>query len=73
MMRQTYLNYIEEKLSTLATRIKNNGKLNLLNLHQHSENFHRDLLTEVTLEQNLIRSQASFVGVAIRQMLLAML
>jgi hypothetical protein len=46
-MRQTYLNYIEEKLSTLATRIKNNGKLNLLNLHQHSENFHRDLLNEL--------------------------
>jgi hypothetical protein len=33
----------------------------------------RTILTEVTLEQNLIRSQASFVGVAIRQMLLAML
>jgi hypothetical protein len=32
-----------------------------------------DSITEVTLEQNLIRSQASFVGVAIRQMLLAML
>lgn len=47
MMRQTYFNYIEEKLSTLATRIKNNGKLNLLNLHQHSENFHRDLLNEL--------------------------
>ncbi len=40
MKRQTYFDYIVEKLSTLATRIKLEGKFNILGLHQHSENFY---------------------------------
>lgn len=39
MNRATYYGYIEEKLHTLATRIETGGKLNMLNLHLHSEDF----------------------------------
>lgn len=40
MLRSEYFNYIEEKLHTLARRIETRGKLNLLDLHLHSENFY---------------------------------
>jgi hypothetical protein len=44
MNRTTYYNYIEEKLHTLGYRISTNGKLNMLHLHTHSENFYSYLL-----------------------------
>jgi len=40
MNRNLYYNYIEEKLHTLSSRIETKGKLNLLDLHVHSENFY---------------------------------
>lgn len=39
MNRSNYFSYIEEKLHVLANRIETRGKLNLLDLHVHSENF----------------------------------
>jgi hypothetical protein len=39
MNRTHYYNYIEEKLGVLAYRINLKGKLNILDLHLHSENF----------------------------------
>lgn len=42
MKRQEYFNFIEEKLSSLATRIEMRGGLNLLDLHLHAENFYLD-------------------------------
>lgn len=47
MLRQTYYNKIEERLSWLAHRIKVRGRLNTLDLHIHCENFYRDLLNLV--------------------------
>ncbi len=44
MERSTYYDYINERLSTYSTAIENNGKLNVLNLHSHFENFYRDFL-----------------------------
>ena len=44
MKRQEYFNFIEEKLSFLATRIEMRGGLNLLDLHLHGENFYQDFL-----------------------------
>jgi len=38
-----YYNYIEERLHTLANRITTGGKLNMLSLHMHSENFYLHL------------------------------
>jgi hypothetical protein len=40
MNRSKYFNFIEEKLSLLATRIKARGSLNILDLHLHSEHFY---------------------------------
>lgn len=40
MNRSAYYSYIEEKLNLLSVRVINNGKLNMLNLHMHSENFY---------------------------------
>ena len=40
MKRSKYFDYIEERLNLLATRIKSRGKLNILNLNVHSENFY---------------------------------
>lgn len=40
MNRTWYFDYIEEKLSVLTTRIELRGKLNILDLHVHSENFY---------------------------------
>lgn len=42
MNHSIYYNYIEDKLNTLSMRINKNGKLNLLDLHTHSEYFYRD-------------------------------
>ncbi|MCX6579170.1 MAG: SMEK domain-containing protein [Candidatus Aminicenantes bacterium] len=43
MNRQTYFNSIEERLSTLATRIEMRGGLNILDLNLHAENFYLHL------------------------------
>lgn len=40
MNRSRYFEYIDEKIHTLAHRIQTKGKLNILNLHLHSENFY---------------------------------
>jgi len=40
MKRAQYFDYIEERLNTLATRIHSRGKLNILGLHVHSEDFY---------------------------------
>lgn len=47
MNRSYYFNYIEEKLNTLAVRIKKRGKLNLLDLNIFSETFFADMLNIV--------------------------
>jgi hypothetical protein len=44
MNRSSYFNYIEERLDLLSLRIQRRGKLNLLELNIHAENFYRDLL-----------------------------
>ncbi|MBR5717259.1 MAG: SMEK domain-containing protein [Bacteroidales bacterium] len=44
MNRQRLFNYIEEHLFVLAHRVETRGKLNILDLHLHSENFYRDFL-----------------------------
>jgi hypothetical protein len=41
MNRANYTNYIEEKLNVLARRIETRGKLNILDLHLHSEPFYQ--------------------------------
>lgn len=43
MNSMNYFNYIEEKLSLLVTRVKTRGKLNILDLNVHSENFFAEL------------------------------
>ncbi len=40
MNRSIYYNYIDEKLNTLAVRIEQRGKLNVLDLHLQSETFY---------------------------------
>ena len=40
MNRSKYFEYIDEKIHVLAHRINTRGKLNILNLHLHSENFY---------------------------------
>lgn len=52
MNRTEYYNYIDEKLHTLAYRITTNGKLNMLHLHMHSENFYLHLFN-LLYEYNL--------------------
>jgi len=44
MNRLDYFNFIESKLSELATRIEVRGGLNLLDLHLHSEDFYQHLV-----------------------------
>jgi len=44
MNRSKYFDYISEKLSALAVQIEMQGKLNVLNLHNHSENFYMHFL-----------------------------
>ena len=40
MKRNQYFNYIDEKLNMLAYRVETRGRLNLLDIHLHSENFY---------------------------------
>lgn len=47
MNRSKYYAYIEEKLNTLATRINYRGKLNILDLHVHSENFYLNFFNKL--------------------------
>ncbi len=47
MNRANYYNVIEERLSTLAYRITQRGKLNVLDYHIHSENFYQYLLNKI--------------------------
>lgn len=47
MNRAYYFNYIEEKLSVLATRIELRGKLNILDFHLHSENFYLHFMNKL--------------------------
>jgi hypothetical protein len=47
MNRSDYFNYIDEKLGTLAYRINARGKLNILDYHQHSENFYSYLINHL--------------------------
>lgn len=57
MNRSNYFNYIEEKLTTLSTRISIRGKINLLDLHIHSETFFANMLN-VLLKLNLSNANA---------------
>lgn len=47
MNRTSYFTYIEEKLGTLSYRINLKGKLNILDLHIHSENFYTCFLNSL--------------------------
>jgi len=47
MNRTRYFDYIEEKLGTLAFRINQKGKLNVLDLHMHSEDFYLHFFNEL--------------------------
>lgn len=40
MKRTKYYDYIDEKIHVLSRRIETGGKLNILHLHMHSENFY---------------------------------
>jgi len=62
MNRDYYFKYIEGRLCWLAMRTEVRGRLNLLDLNLHSENFYRDLLNTLfgwklinlnTIEQNV--------------------
>ncbi len=44
MRRKNYFDYISEKLDILSIRVRNRGKLNILDVHMHSENFYRDFM-----------------------------
>lgn len=55
MKRTFFYNYIEEKLTVLMSRIKHNGKLNLLDLNIHSENFFVRLLN-IIFKYNLVNA-----------------
>lgn len=45
--REVFYKYIEEHLLLLAIRTEKAGKLNVLDLHLHSENFYRDFLNRL--------------------------
>lgn len=47
MNRSQYFNYIEDKLNTLSYRIKNRGKINLLDLNIYSESFFAELINQL--------------------------
>ena len=47
MQRKNYFDYVEEKLAILSIRVKNRGKLNILDVHMHSENFYRDFIKQL--------------------------
>jgi hypothetical protein len=63
--RSLYYNYIEEKLHVLAHRTSTGGKLNMLSLHMHSENFYLylfNLLYNYRLE-NLNKTSQNVEGI----------
>ena len=47
MNRKNYFDYVEEQLSILAYRIEMRGKLNILDMHLHSENFYLHFFNEL--------------------------
>ncbi len=47
MNRPNYFNVIEDRLNHLAVRISSRSRLNILDLHGHSENFYQYFLNEV--------------------------
>lgn len=47
MSRSYYFDFVEEKLSVLAVRVGVRGRLNVLNLNVHAENFYVQLFNEV--------------------------
>lgn len=47
MNRTHYFNYIEEKIGILSYRINIKGRLNILDLHLHSENFFSHFLNQL--------------------------
>ncbi len=47
MNRAQHIDYITKKLSILATEIELRGKLNLLDLHLHAENFYSHFFNEL--------------------------
>lgn len=47
MNRTKYFNYILDKLGILSYKINLKGKLNILDLHNHSENFYAHFLSKV--------------------------
>lgn len=47
MIRANYFSVIEERLNLLAVRINSRGKLNILDLHLHSESFYQYFLNEL--------------------------
>lgn len=47
MIRANYFSVIEERLNVLAYRINSRGKLNILDLHLHSESFYQYFLNEL--------------------------
>lgn len=47
MNSSTYFDYIEDKINHLATRIAARGRLNILNLNLHSENFYARFVNEL--------------------------
>lgn len=65
MNRKNYFDYIEEQLSILATRIEVRGKLNILDIHLHSENFYLNFFNELfgwqLLNQNAFVANAEAI------------
>lgn len=57
MNRKPYFDYIDEKLNFLSFRIKRRGKINLLELHIHSENFFAELCNLV-FDLNFVNANA---------------
>lgn len=47
MKRVEFTNYINERFAVLQVRVNSRGKLNILDLHIHSENFYMYLLNKV--------------------------
>lgn len=62
MNRSGYFNYIEEKLNFLAYRIKERGKLNLLDLNIYSETFFAEMMN-MLLDLNLKNMNAIWQNV----------
>lgn len=71
MNRSDYYNYIEERLLLLSLRVKNRGKLNILDYHIHSENFYRDFLNLLygwnLTNENAIQQNSEAIDLVDRQ------